>query len=161
MLSRREWRKKRYAEDPEYRQKVLARGRAYHLAHKEEIRARKSRKWKTDPEYRAKHYAGRVKLQRKIQLNFGYGISLEDYDILLARQGGACAICGQPSERPLCVDHCHVTGRVRGLLCRNCNSAIGFYCDDPSLTRAAADYLAASHGDEQASTGRVDRPERE
>ena len=161
MFSRREWRRKRYAEDAEYRRKVLAYGRAYHLAHKEEIRARKSRKWKTDPQYRAKHYARRAKWQRKVQLNFDYGISLEDYDILLARQGGACAICRQLSERPLCVDHCHVTGQVRGLLCRNCNSAIGFYCDDPSLTKAATDYLDASRDDARTLTGRVDQLEYE
>ena len=160
MISRRDWSRKRYAEDPQYREKMLAFGRAYHLAHKEEIRARKSRKWKTDPVYRAKHYARRVKSHREIHLKFEYGMSLEDYDVLLARQGGVCAICKRPSERPLFVDHCHATGKVRGLLCHSCNSALGFYQDDPNLTRAATDYLDASRGDAPTSASPVGQLER-
>jgi len=72
-----------------------------------------------------------------------YGLSLADYRALQARQGNACAICRKVT-RALCIDHCHVTGRVRGLLCRSCNSALGFYADDPRLLCAALAYLRAA-----------------
>ena len=60
-----------------------------------------------------------------------YGMSLEDYEQLLADQGGVCKICGgnrQP-QKALGVDHDHTTGAVRGLLCGKCNSALGFMED--------------------------------
>ncbi len=72
-----------------------------------------------------------------------YGLSLADYRALQERQGHACAICRKVT-RDLCIDHCHVTGRVRGLLCRSCNSALGFCADDPRLLRAALAYLQAA-----------------
>ena len=70
------------------------------------------------------------------------GVSDEDYALLLAMQGGGCAICGQPPKsRRLHVDHDHKTGRVRGLLCFVCNRYIlGKYATAWKLRRAA-DYL--------------------
>ncbi|MEV0526037.1 endonuclease VII domain-containing protein [Streptomyces sp. NPDC050439] len=80
-----------------------------------------------------------------------YGISAEQYSSLLEEQGGGCAICGGTNEsgRAMAVDHDHsccsgsrACGRcVRGLLCSNCNMAIGLLRDDPVRVRAAADYL--------------------
>ena len=55
-----------------------------------------------------------------------YGISLEDCARLLARQGGVCAICQRQPPKRLCIDHCHATAKVRGLLCRTCNFGLGF-----------------------------------
>ena len=78
-----------------------------------------------------------------------YGISLEDYDVMFERQGGACAICKRTGVT-LCVDHCHLTGEVRGLLCIRCNSAIGFCSDDPALLQAAAAYLQAARDRQKA-----------
>jgi len=69
-----------------------------------------------------------------------YGLSVTEYQRLLAQQNGVCAICREP-DRELCVDHDHKTGRVRSLLCNNCNSAIGFLRESPLLARAAATYL--------------------
>jgi hypothetical protein len=65
---------------------------------------------------------------------------------MLNGQGGACAICKTPAadlDRRICVDHDHVTGGVRGLLCSNCNSAIGKLQDDPDVVAAALAYLTA------------------
>lgn len=77
-----------------------------------------------------------------------YGIDLETYNDMLAKQNGVCAICfrgetclknGKP--RSLAVDHCHDTGRVRGLLCNSCNRALGYMKDNPDRLRSAAAYL--------------------
>ncbi len=72
-----------------------------------------------------------------------FGITVEQYGEMLARQGGVCAICGVENVRgmSLAVDHDHQSGRVRGLLCNPCNSAVGLFADDPERLRAAIDYL--------------------
>ena len=74
-----------------------------------------------------------------------YGLSLEELRAMLARQGNACAICRKAGVG-LHIDHCHATGKVRGLLCRKCNQGLGNYNDDPSLTAAATAYLKAARG---------------
>src|SRR5262245_33599871 len=134
----------RYWKDPEFRKKRLAIGRAYHHAHKEAMGARKSLRGRTDPDYRAACCASSRKRQRKSHLKYEHGLTLTEYDALLARQNGVCAICKQASDRPLFVDHCHVTGTIRALLCYRCNSAIGFCWDDPAITGALAAYLEAA-----------------
>lgn len=81
-----------------------------------------------------------------------YGISVEDYDRMLSDQGGKCAICG--TDNPLgegnttarrsfsfSVDHCHDTGKVRGLLCNTCNRGLGFFRDRVDLLQKATRYL--------------------
>lgn len=72
-----------------------------------------------------------------------YGITLEEYDEMVAAQGGVCAICGGgPGRYPrLCVDHDHETGVIRGLLCNDCNRGIGLLGDNPTTVAAAAAYL--------------------
>ena len=79
---------------------------------------------------------------RRSHLKRKYGLSLDEYDAMLARQGGGCGICGrEPSDRiSLHVDHDHRTGRIRGLLCFVCNSSLGDL-DDPDLLRAALRYV--------------------
>ena len=69
-----------------------------------------------------------------------YGLTPGEYDALVVTQNGRCSICGCGDER-LCVDHDHVTGIVRGLLCRNCNGGIGLLQDNPDLTEKATTYL--------------------
>ena len=82
--------------------------------------------------------AGKKKASdRKSHLKRKYGLTLEAFDELLASQGGGCAICGKPDADN--VDHDHATGRVRGILCWNCNIAIGqFEDDDDRLARGRA-----------------------
>ena len=74
-----------------------------------------------------------------------YGITREEYRTVYFRQGGVCAICKQPerTERNmlLAVDHDHVTGHFRGLLCSHCNRAIGLLRDSPKIIEAAARYV--------------------
>ena len=68
-----------------------------------------------------------------------YGMTRAEHEKLIEEADGLCAICKQPDL--LVIDHCHATGRVRGLLCMKCNVALGFMKDDPTRLRAAADYL--------------------
>jgi len=68
-----------------------------------------------------------------------YGIEQAEYDRLMQEQDGACAICA--SETNLVIDHCHETGKVRGLLCNSCNKGLGFFGDNDLLLRAAGGYL--------------------
>jgi Recombination endonuclease VII len=73
------------------------------------------------------------------------GLTSEEYDALLAVQGGVCAICGSSGteERRLCIDHDHTSGKVRSLLCDECNIGLGKFMDDPDLLQAAINYLAS------------------
>jgi Recombination endonuclease VII len=125
MSSRSDRARQRYAEDPEYREWILASQRKYRLAHAEKVRAR-DRAAQRDKRFKS------------------YGITAADYDAMFARQGGACAIC-ERTDQKLCVDHDHDTGLVGLLLCNNCNAALGFCSDDPRVTRASAEYLE-EHG---------------
>jgi Recombination endonuclease VII len=81
--------------------------------------------------------------QRNFLLNLRYGIGEEDVQRMLEEQNGLCAVCErQPAEH---VDHCHETKKVRGLLCFNCNGALGRFEDDVEILQRAVDYLVA-HG---------------
>ena len=126
-------RKQRYAEDPEYRKKQCEIFRSYWAANKDEINARRRARLRTDPEYRKKANSAIARAATN---------SRDDYDALLALQGGVCAICSK--NRPLGVDHCHLFNEVRGLLCNKCNLGLGMFDDDPDRLRAAADYLERS-----------------
>jgi Recombination endonuclease VII len=143
-------RRERYAQDPVYRAKVSARCHAYYQAHKREINERnhayyQAHKREASEERRARYQAQKhdsASPVRKAQLK-RYGISPAEYDALLAKQNGACAICRRRSKGRLCVDHCHVTGMIRGLLCRECNGALGYLKDDQASLVAALAYLGA------------------
>ena len=81
---------------------------------------------------------------REWHLRRRFGMSIADYDDLLLRQRGGCAICGKPPGKiSLHVDHDHETGRIRGLLCVGCNNALGQFHDDPDLLTRAIDYVGA------------------
>jgi hypothetical protein len=70
-----------------------------------------------------------------------YGLTPEAYLDLYESHGGSCAVCGSAGR--LCVDHNHITGEIRGLLCHTCNLALGAFRGDegPDLLRAAVEYL--------------------
>lgn len=75
-----------------------------------------------------------------------YGLTVDEYERRELEQGGVCAICQRKSSdgKHLCVDHDHVTGVVRGLLCGKCNSAIGLLGDDPLVIYRAHVYVNRS-----------------
>lgn len=101
------------------------------------------RKRQRDTEYRRKEK--NQARARDRQLRQRYGIGAEEYDKLLASQGGGCAICGGDEKdsrsRELPVDHDHATGAVRGILCDPCNRVLGLFRDDPKILRSAVNYL--------------------
>lgn len=97
-----------------------------------------------------------------------YGMTLNEYRRRLASQEGCCAICRSPGfkmrehhRKLLVVDHDHATGAIRGLLCHNCNRAIGLLKDDPAIIRQAAAHIETHR--EGATTipegSRAKRPE--
>ena len=80
--------------------------------------------------------------QRRVRLKHYYGLTPEQYDVMLQKQDGKCAICRSPAgESRLHVDHDHKTGAVRGLLCRTCNVALGHFNDSILTLRSAIEYL--------------------
>lgn len=85
--------------------------------------------------------------QRESRFRRVYGITLAQYKEMLAAQGAACAICKAQSfpNRLLSVDHCHSTGRVRGLLCIKCNTALGHAGDNISVLKEMISYLDRSN----------------
>ncbi len=78
---------------------------------------------------------------RHYKLVEGYGISAAEVDALIERQAGRCPICTQLLDEPAHVDHDHASGRVRGILCFNCNAGLGKYGNDPYRLIRAAGYL--------------------
>lgn len=70
-----------------------------------------------------------------------YGVTSTDYQWMLDKQQGLCAICRRSSTKQLAVDHDHRTKKVRGLLCNSCNRALGLLKDDVDVIVAAATYL--------------------
>lgn len=140
------FKEKRAAHDREYRAKpeVMERNKIRDAA------------YRATPEYKARALERRTApgfqaYRRERNLVNKYGLLQEDYDRILAEQGGGCANCGLTNDdgRQLAVDHDHACcpgdkscGKcVRGLLCVGCNLMLGYAKDDPDLLIAAADYL--------------------
>jgi Recombination endonuclease VII len=71
---------------------------------------------------------------------YKYGLSTQQYEHLIQKQRGLCAICEKLLNKPH-IDHCHLTGRVRGLLCKDCNNALGLFREDVKIMRSAIDYI--------------------
>lgn len=92
----------------------------------------------------------RNKLEYRRNCNYlKYGINLYQYEELLKSQNNVCAICKNPETmtkktgilQNLSVDHCHKTGKVRGLLCSKCNTGIGYFREDIKIFENAIEYI--------------------
>jgi hypothetical protein len=121
-----------------YRCKPCANSRAssnYFENH--EVRKEKNRAYGKQPKVRVR--------TRELHFHARYGITIEDYDRLLATQDGVCAICRTKCrdvrEREWTVDHDHTTNEVRGILGDKCNRILGLFKDDPDVIDAAIKYL--------------------
>jgi hypothetical protein len=153
--------------------RTISTDKAYREAHRKEAGAR-ARAWaKANPEkrreterrYRAANRAKITEQKRVWRTNnpdkhnaanqrwkINRRMKLCDFDAMLAAQGGGCAICkithaARKRSGRLSIDHCHTTGRVRGLLCHRCNSLLGHAKDNVETLRRAIAYLEVSRGD--------------
>lgn len=81
--------------------------------------------------------------KRENHLKNYHGVDEDYYDKKLIEQNYSCAICGC-MPKTLCIDHCHKSGNVRGLLCHNCNRGLGMFKDSETFLRLALEYLSAS-----------------
>lgn len=88
--------------------------------------------------------------RRNVDFKRKFGITVDEYNDLLMKQEGVCGICKNPETaldhrtkqiRNMAVDHCHTTGKVRGLLCSKCNTALGSFKDNVEYLKAAITYL--------------------
>jgi hypothetical protein len=128
---------RRAAQTEEAKERARARNAARMLIryarHKDEINARRA----------AQRKAKGKEARRGEQLMRDYDLTLEQYKSLLDKQGGRCAICGtdDSGRTDWNVDHCHVSGMVRGILCSPCNKGLGQFNDSPEQLRLAAEYL--------------------
>lgn len=118
----RKWQKAKRAADPEA---ARARDKAYYYDWKQRMPDRWRRAVKN----------GRLKE--------GYGITIEDLDRMISECNATCRICGEKQLDPykMHVDHCHTTGKIRGLICGKCNVGIGMFRDNPEALENAAEYL--------------------
>jgi hypothetical protein len=80
---------------------------------------------------------------RRSALKRAYGITPEEWDAMFEAQGKACAACKRPEHRGKGwhTDHCHATGKVRGILCNHCNLLLGYAADDPMILLQNVEYL--------------------
>lgn len=92
-------------------------------------------------EYAKAHWKTRIQPKtRGYRLQHRYGLTIQDFDKLILNQKGMCAICHEPLV-VVNVDHCHKTGKVRGLLCSLCNLGVGKLRDDINILKSAIEYL--------------------
>ncbi len=118
---------------------------AYYYAHRDELKARGRAYYAAHKLKRATHdrayYEQNRDVYRKRHWKYKYGLTEEQYFQLEEKQQGKCAICQRALQ--LCVDHCHKTGRVRGLLCTQCNHLVGNARDQIQVLKSAVNYLTA------------------
>lgn len=115
--------------------------RSYYDKHKDPAKLRErslARYYRDPPEVRKRK-------NWESKLWYSYRLTPEAWHNMLKEQSGRCEICDDPmiGPRNVHVDHCHTTGRVRGLLCSPCNVGLGAFRDDPARLAAAIDYLPA------------------
>jgi hypothetical protein len=91
-------------------------------------------------EWRKKNKEDKKIQNKRHQLRYKYGLKEEDFNIMSEKQEHRCKICSKQVDT-LYVDHCHETSKIRGLLCSNCNTGLGFFKDDISVLEKAIAYL--------------------
>lgn len=126
------------AYNPEHYQankaKYAAKSKAWRMANPEKARANRKRYYEENKETSLEY-------SKWYSLNKKFSLSKEQYKLLLEKQKHVCAICGKGCTKALAVDHCHTTGKVRGLLCNNCNRGIGHLKENIENLSNAITYL--------------------
>lgn len=141
---------KRYTSHRKWVEKNMEKYIAYHRAYnaREDVKKRRRDIYRKNIEHFKKrdriHYYKTRDRHRELYMAKRYNISVEDYRNLFIKFDNRCGICrktGQAKGKVLSVDHDHKTGKVRGLLCGNCNKGLGFLKDDLSLVNKIKEYL--------------------
>ena len=121
----------------------LLRGKPRHIC--KECKKKESKQWYEQNKDRKKELSKQYKhIKKDKDLQSIYGITLEEYNQMLVKQGCRCKICQKSQgdlKRALCVDHDHITGKVRGLLCDTCNRSLGLLKDNVNILERAVKYL--------------------
>ena len=132
----REWRARNKEKNAEYQKEYY---KEYRKKNAEKLNAN-NKKWRETNKEQDVLTMFKARLKRK------YNLSIEEYDALLEAQNNSCKVCGTHAKNnlkgKLYVDHCHITGKVRGMLCMKCNSALGLLNDDKELIKKLLDYLS-------------------
>jgi hypothetical protein len=126
------------------KQEWAAYQRKYYLRHHDKLRARRKERWRnasTDDRLKRK------RAEREFRLKTQYGLSVERFNAILDSQGGRCANSGcrkilDLDNKNSAIDHCHKAGHVRGILCQNCNSAIGYLNNSHRRAAGLVKYLS-------------------
>ena len=113
------------------------------------------KEWRNKNKHKAKEYYEKVykfkedkNKTRDNRFKRTYGISLDDYNQMLIDQKGCCLICEKHASelnKSLAIDHCHKTGKIRGLLCSRCNVGIGLLEEDLKIFENCIKYLKNAH----------------
>lgn len=111
----------------------------------EELVDRAHRRKETDSKILAKRRQSRALKEYKRHLRAKYNLTFEQFTEKRTKQKNLCAICSEPMNPPY-VDHCHVSGKTRQLLCRTCNLMLGMAADDTEKLRKAIIYLENNNG---------------
>lgn len=131
----------------EHKEHALQVRKDYYTKNKENINKYRREYWhKNKEQLHKKQRAYNKKHKREIKnyhLKRYYGITIDDYDFILIKQNGGCAICGDGPKhgKYLHVDHDHETKKVRALLCDNCNVAIGHAREDVNILQKMIEYI--------------------
>ena len=127
------------------RDKILEYKRAWNAKNKDKVVSYWKKEIKEHPERRKEtrlrfYQKNRQSILDKIRLR-NYGIDGDTFREINKKQSGKCPICKRILDKNPSVDHSHITGKIRGLICSDCNFAIGNAGDSPERLRAMADYL--------------------
>jgi hypothetical protein len=124
----------RYKHDTQKYCSVNCQSKAWKDNNKEKVKI-------SQKKYRENNKEKNALKQREWKLKNKYGITFKEYNTMLEKQNGACAICGEIKNETLAVDHNHKTGEIRGLLCAHCNHVIGFAKDNVDILNKIILYL--------------------
>jgi len=127
----------------EHREEIRIRNKAWRIAHAEELKVYR-KKYNDEHREEIKAWQQTYQEKRKILARIRrYGITDIEFNTLLEKQGGTCAVCkmiGWNGKGPH-VDHNHKTGKVRGILCSNCNAAVGMMKDNRKIVQGLVEYM--------------------
>jgi hypothetical protein len=139
-----EYHKEHKKEEKEYHKKYRQENHEHIVAHSKNYRQENKEKIVM---HRKEYNDAHKKERKEYRIKATFGLTLSEYNKIYISQKGCCAICKIPESeikgrwKSLCADHNHKTGKVRGLLCPKCNTAIGFFQDDSKIVKEVLFYL--------------------